>query len=100
MPNLTVSVSHQLSQNEALRRIKRAVAQAKKQYSEKIDQLSESWEDYVGTFIASAMKQKASGTVNVKPTDVTVEIALPFFASVFKPKIESGIRDALTRILA
>ena len=100
MPNLTVSVRHQLPQNEALKRIKRAVAQAKKQYSEKIDQLSESWEDSVGTIIASAMKQKASGTVTVEPTEVTVEIALPLLASIFKQKIESGIRDALTKILA
>lgn len=91
MPSLIVSVSHPLSQDEALRRIQATVAQAKAQYSDKIDDLSESWDDYVGTFIASAMKQKASGTV---------EIALPSLAWVFKSRIESGIRDALTRMLA
>jgi Putative polyhydroxyalkanoic acid system protein (PHA_gran_rgn) len=46
------------------------------------------------------MGQKASGTVTVNPSDVAVQLTLPFAASLFKSKIESGIRDSLTRILA
>jgi Putative polyhydroxyalkanoic acid system protein (PHA_gran_rgn) len=46
------------------------------------------------------MGQKGSGTVAVIPSDVTVQITLPFAASLFKSKIESGIRDTLTKILA
>jgi hypothetical protein len=100
MPGLTVSVSHQLSQDEALRRLQAAVALAKEQYSDKINDLRQNWEGYIGTFEVSGMGQKASGTVAVNPSDVTVRITLPFAALVFKPKIESGIRDALTKILA
>jgi Putative polyhydroxyalkanoic acid system protein (PHA_gran_rgn) len=100
MPGLTVSVSHQLPQDEALRRVQAAVAQAKAQYSDKITDLRQTWEGYVGTFEVSGMGQKASGTVAVNPLDVTVQITFPFAALIFKPKIESGIRDALTKILA
>jgi hypothetical protein len=100
MPGLTVSISHQLSQDEALRRLQAAVTQAKAQYSDKIDDLRQTWDGYVGTFSVSGMGQKASGTVAVNPSEVTVEITLPFAAVIFKPKIESGIRDALTRVLA
>ena len=95
-----MSVTHRLSQDEALRRIRAAVAQAKAQYSDKINDLRDSWNGYVGTFEVSGMGQKASGTAAVNPSDVTIQITLPFAASLFKSKIESGIRDTLTRILA
>jgi hypothetical protein len=100
MPNLIVSVSHRLSQDEALQRIQAVIAQAKVQYSEKTNDLHESWNGYVGAFQISAQNQQVSGTVAVNPSDLTVEIVLPFFASMFKPMIESGLRDQLTRILA
>jgi hypothetical protein len=100
IPGLVVSVSHQLSQDEALRRIRAAVAQAKVQSSGKINHLRESWNGYVGAFEVSGMGQTATGNVAVNPSDVTIQIKLPFAASLFKSKIESGIRDTLTRILA
>jgi hypothetical protein len=100
MPDLIVSVNHRLSQDESLRRIQGAVAQAKTQYSDKIDDLREDWNRYVGAFQVSAQTQQASGTVIVNPSDVTVQITLSFLLSVFKSRIESGTRDELTRILA
>ena len=100
MPDLIVSVIHRLSQDEALRRIQAAVAQAKLQFSDKIDELHEGWNGYVGTFQMSAQNQELSGTVAVNPSDVTVETTLPFFATFFITIIESRMRDELTRILA
>jgi Putative polyhydroxyalkanoic acid system protein (PHA_gran_rgn) len=98
--SLIVSVSHRLSQDEALRRIRSVVAHAKVKYADKINDLSDSWNGNVGAFEVSGMGQKASGTAAVNPSDVTVQITLPFAASLFKSKIESGLRDTLTRILA
>lgn len=100
MSGLIVSVPHRLSQDEALRRIQVTVAQTKAQYSDKINDLRESWSGYVGTFLVSAMNRQASGTVAVNPSEVTVQITLPLLAFGFKPMIESRIRDMLTRILA
>ncbi len=100
MADLIVSVNHRLSQDEALRRIQMAVAQAKMQYSDKISDLRETWNGYVGAFQISAQNQQVSGTVTVNPSDVTVQITLPFLASMFKPMIETGVREQLTRILA
>jgi hypothetical protein len=100
MSDLMVSVNHRLSQDEALRRIRAAVAHAKVQHADKINDLHDSWNGYVGSFDVSGMGQKASGTAAVNPSDVTVQVKLPFAASLFKSKIESGIRDSLTRILA
>jgi hypothetical protein len=100
MPNLIVSASHRLSQDEALRRIQTAVAQAKSQHSDKIEDLREGWNGYVGAFQISAQNQQASGTVMVNPSNVTVQITLPSLALVFKPMIESRMREELMRILA
>jgi hypothetical protein len=99
MPDLIVSVSHRLSQDEALRRIQAAVAQAKAQFSDKINELHEGWNGYVGTFQIFAQNQEMSGTVAVNPSDVTVEATLPFLATFFKTTIESRMRDELKRIL-
>jgi hypothetical protein len=100
MPDLIVSVSHRLSQDEALRRIQAAVAQAKAQFSDKINELHVGWNGYFGAFKISAQNQEVSGTVAVNPSDVTLETTLPFLATFFKTTIESRMRDELTRILA
>lgn len=99
MPSIRVSVPHQLSRDEALRRIQRYIAQAKGE-SEKVRELEESWSGYEGKFSASAMGYSASGSVAIGPSEVTVETALPLIASPFKGKIETAIRDALARLLA
>jgi hypothetical protein len=62
MPGVIVSVSHGLSQDEALRRIRSAVAQAKVQHAVKINDLGDSWNGYLGAFEVSGMGQKASST--------------------------------------
>jgi hypothetical protein len=95
MPDLIVSVSHRLTQDEALRRIQSAVA-----HSDKITDLQEVWNGYAGAFQLSAQNQQVSGTVTVNLSNVTVQTTLPFLAMVFKPMIESGLRNELTRILA
>jgi Putative polyhydroxyalkanoic acid system protein (PHA_gran_rgn) len=100
MPNIQVSVPHQLSQDEALKRIQRAIAQTKAQNPDKIGDLKETWDGYEGAFSASAMGYSASGTISVNPAEVTVQSTLPPIAVMFKGKIEGAIRDMLTRLLA
>ena len=100
MPDLIVSVSHQLSQDEALKRIQATVAQAKTQYSDRIDDLQESWNGYAGAFQISAQGQQFLGTITVNPSHVTVQISLPFIAMLFKSTIEARMRDELSKVLA
>jgi hypothetical protein len=100
MSDLIVSVSHRLSQGEALRRVHAEIVRIRTHYSGKYSDLRESWVGYVGAFEVSCMGQKASGTVAANRSDVTVEVTLPFAALLIKPRIESGIRDALKSLLA
>jgi hypothetical protein len=100
MPNLNISIPHQLSQGEALRRLKSAIADAKKQYGEKIDELRESWNGNSGTLDVTAMGQKLSVALTVNPSDVTVQSTLPMIAIMFRGKIEAAIRQEGTKLLA
>jgi len=100
MSDLKISIPHQLTQDEALRRIKSAIADAKKQYGEKIDELRESWNGNSGTLNVAAMGQKLSVVLTVNSSDVTVQSALPLIAMMFRGKIEAAIRQEGTKLLA
>ncbi len=100
MPNLTISVPHQLTQEEALGRVKRGIAHLKTQYSSQMNNLQESWDGNVGKFSFSALGFPVSGVGTVNPQDVTADIDLPFAAAPFKGKIESALREKLTNLLA
>ena len=96
---MVMTVRHQLSQDEALRRIQSVIAHTKAQYSDKLTDLSDIWNGYIGTFQISVQNQQVSGTVNINPSDVRIQAALPFVTWFFKSEIESRLREELTRIL-
>jgi hypothetical protein len=100
MPRIHVSVSHQLTQADALERIKKAISEAKKQNPEKVRELNESWEGYVGRFSGTAMGHSVAASVAVNSAEVTVDGKLPLLATPFQGKIETAIQDMLRRLLA
>jgi putative polyhydroxyalkanoic acid system protein len=100
MANLSIAIPHNLSQEEATRRIKDAITKAKVQSSGKIKDLQESWNGNVGTFSGSAMGHAASGSITVKASEIVVDLALPFAATFFKGKIESGVREFAAKLLS
>jgi hypothetical protein len=99
VPSLKTAVSHQLTQDEALSRIKRFTQRAKTEYSDKITDWQESWDGNVGTFRVSGMGQTVTASVSVEASQVIVQSSLPLLAIAFKGKIESAIRDQLGALL-
>jgi hypothetical protein len=100
MPHIHVSVSHPLTQADALKRIKKAITEAKTQNPEKVRELNESWEGAVGNFSGTAMGHSVAASVTVNSGEVTVDGKLPLLATPFKGKIERAIQDMLRRVLA
>lgn len=100
MPRIHVSVSHQLTQTGALERIKKAITAAKRQNPDKVQELNENWEGYLGNFSGKAMGHSVAATVAVNSREVTVDGKLPLLAAPFKGKIETAIQDMLRRLLA
>jgi hypothetical protein len=99
MPNLNIAIPHNLSQDDALKRIKGAIAQAKVEHSNSVKDLQENWNGNVGTFSGSAMGQTVSATITVNASEIVFDLALPFAASLIKRPIEAGIRDFTAKLL-
>jgi hypothetical protein len=100
MPTLNVSVPHQLTQDDALRRIQNLIAQAKTEYADKVTILQESWKGNVGTFVASGFGHKIEGNITMHPSDVTLVSSLPAAAIFFKAKLEAKVREILGKALS
>jgi hypothetical protein len=100
MPRIRVEVPYKIPQDEALGRIKARIAQAKSQYSDKVSNLTEDWDGYAGKISGSGRGISLSGNIDVNPSVVAVEIALPAAAIFVKGKIEKGIRGELAALLA
>jgi hypothetical protein len=100
MPNITVTVGHNLGQDEALKRVKAFVSQQKTQYASMMGNLQESWNGYVGSFSGTGSGMSASVQVTVNPSDVVMDVTLPAIAVFMKGPIETGIREQLTKALA
>ena len=100
MPKLRMEVSHTLSQEEALKRIKGLLGEVKIQFADKVTDLNERWSGNEGTFSFSAMGFATSGTLLVSERKVVLEGSLPFAAALFKGRIEEAIRNRARTLLA
>lgn len=100
MPKLNMTVSHQLPQDEALRRIKSLLREVKTQFADKISNLNEQWDGNAGRFSFSAIGFSISGTLTVRDDEVELSGNLPFAAMFFKGTIESTIREKAEALLA
>ncbi len=100
MPQLNVRVPHNLSQEEALKRIQGLLVELKGQFSEKISNLSEEWSGNTNTFSFSIMGFFVSGTLTVKQSAIELSGNLPFMAIPLKSKIESTIIERTKTLLA
>lgn len=100
MAKLNIVVSHCLTQEEAVKRIKTLLGEVKTQFSDKISNLIEEWNGNTGKFSFSAMGFSISGILTVKPAGVELSGNLPFAATFFKGKIESTIRERAETLLA
>ena len=93
MSQLYIPIQHQLTKDEALKRVKRLLTQTKKEHGDKIDNLKETWKGNVGTFSFTAQGFIISGTIRVSEDSVELEGKLPFAFGFFKRKIEKVIKD-------
>jgi putative polyhydroxyalkanoic acid system protein len=100
MANLEVAVPHNLSQEEALSRIKNMFTQMKQEHGDKISNLKEEWNGNVGNFSFTAQGFDVAGTLTVNPTNVEFNGKIPFTLSLFKGAITKTIEQQATKILS
>lgn len=100
MPSMKVNVSHGLTQEEAINRLRTFLEKVKEKYGGQISNLQENWSGNSGDFSFSAMGFKTSGKVSISDNKVDIDGSLPLAAVMFKGKIEEAIREQLERALA
>lgn len=100
MPGFHVSVAHNLTQEEAVRRMQNLLRDVKAEFADKIGDLREVWDGHIGTFRFSAMGMPVDGILTVNPEQVDIAGNLPFAAMFFRERIESLIRERAEALLA
>ena len=66
MAKLNIVISHRLTEDEAVRRIKKLLGEVKTQFADKISNLCEEWDGNAGVFSFSAVGFFVSGTLIVR----------------------------------
>ena len=99
MPKFNVEVPHQLSQEEARQRLDRFVDILRQKFQDSVSDLDQSWEGDTLRFKFKSYGIPLSGTIAVADTALKVDGDLPFTAMMFKGKIESAIKEQLTRLV-
>ena len=99
MPNLTITIPHQLGRAEAKRRIGEQASRLQGQHGGLFERVEQRWEGDVLHFLVAAVGQSVSGTLRVAEQDVHLEVALPWMlallAGTVKKQIEQQGRDLL-----
>lgn len=99
MPNLTISIPHQLGSTEAKRRLDELAANVQGQSGGMLQSVDQRWDGDTLHFHIGAMGQSISGTAQVAEQSVNLDIALPWMLSMLagtvKKQIEHQARDLL-----
>ncbi len=89
---VTLSIPHQLSRDEAKKRVEQLVRQVQTQFAGGQGRLEESWSGNTMEFTVSAMGMAARGRVVVETQVVRMEVALPqplaMLTSTLKQRLE------------
>src|SRR6476469_7653641 len=95
---ITVSVPHQVSKEEAKRRVMDGVAGHKAKFA-KMAKVEDSWAGDRMEFAASAMGQKLTGRVDVTDSAVVVHVDLPMMLAMMAGKIKGEIETEGRKML-
>src|SRR5208282_4536142 len=100
MPKISLSIPHQLGQEEAKERISRLIAENCAKASNEVSALAETWAGYVDTFSFRARGFAVAGRLEVQAAQVVVDVHLPFAALPFKGRIEQEFLARARQLLA
>ena len=93
MPNLTASIPHQLTREEAKRRIKEQIGIMRNQHGSMLTDVQENWNGDSLNFAFKAMAQSISGQMTVDDQAVHLTVALPWLLSIMAGKIKNQLEQ-------
>jgi hypothetical protein len=96
---LVVSIPHRLGKEEAIRRMKAGLGSVKNQYGQMLQVNEEIWSGDRLAFRVTALKQQASGTIDVADDHVRLEVTLPWLLAGLAHGAQAMIRERGNRML-
>ncbi len=96
---LIVSFSHELGKQEVIRRLNDGIAYLHAHHADKVVVIENNWTGDRLDFTVSALKQTATGFVDVEDDKVTVTVTLPFLLALMADKARSLIQREGTQLL-
>lgn len=100
MAKISLTVTHDLGREEALRRLQNESDMLKRTFGDSVSDLQENWGEATLDFSLVAYGMTVSGDVLVDITEVVTNIKLPMAALMFKSTIEKRIRERMNELLA
>jgi hypothetical protein len=99
MSNFSISIAHNLPQEEAIKRIKSGLEDLKKRYEDNISDMHEEWKGSICEFGLSISGFSGKGSIDVKESQIEISANLPFAAVLFKSRIETAVREQMKEML-
>jgi hypothetical protein len=96
---LSVSIPHHLGKDEALRRIKSGVTEARTSFTSLMTIQQEDWNDNTLTFRLSALAQQVAGTIQVAEDHVKLDVELPWLLAKLAKVIAPAVKKEGTLLL-
>jgi putative polyhydroxyalkanoate system protein len=96
---ITLRVPHQLTQAEARQRIENGLGNLARQHAGKVADVQQTWNGNQMNFRFSAMGQAMTGRIDVEPSDVVLNIDLPWLLAMLADKIKPQIQAEATKML-
>jgi hypothetical protein len=89
---LVVVIPHRLGKDEALRRIRSGLGNARASWSHIVQIHEETWEADRVSFAVSALGQHASGAIDVRESEVELAVTLPWLLAKIAERFTPLIR--------
>jgi hypothetical protein len=96
---LVVSIPHRLGKQEAVRRLKNGLGQARTSFGHLISLDEEVWSGDSLTFRVRALGQSAHGTIDVAEDHLRLEVSLPWLLAKLSERLVPAIRKEGTLLL-
>jgi hypothetical protein len=96
---ITVTIPHRLGKEEALRRIKNGIGEARITFASVLAIKEETWSGDTLAFRVSALAQEVAGTVAVAEDRVKLDVELPWLLAKLAKVITPAIKKEGTLML-
>lgn len=95
-----VIINHSFTKNEAVTRVKQALAGARSQAAQHVQGLEENWEADTLNFAFNLQGKKITGSLEVRDKEFELNAKLPLLWRMFEGKIEKMISEQAKQFIS